>query len=63
MQLVFESSGKWPNERSALLHTKAAFYIMFGQLMEKQYGVITVVTDRYVDVLQVCDKGNQWICV
>ena len=53
VQLYLESSSAWPDEISALLHTKAAFYIQLGNLLEKQYTANVIVTENYVDIVQV----------
>uniref|UniRef100_A0A8C9VAJ2 Nucleolar protein 6 n=1 Tax=Scleropages formosus TaxID=113540 RepID=A0A8C9VAJ2_SCLFO len=45
-----EGSGKWPHERLAIRHVKAAFHIRLGELLRKQHMYTCSTTPTHVDV-------------
>ncbi|KAM8865782.1 nucleolar protein 6 [Synchiropus picturatus] len=45
-----EGSGKWPHDRLAIRHIKAAFHISLGELLKKQHHLTCRPTPTHVDV-------------
>ena len=51
--LQFETSGKWPNELTAIQHIKAAFHIRLAELLRTKCSLITAASPKHVDVQKV----------
>ncbi|KAF7687312.1 hypothetical protein HF521_014540 [Silurus meridionalis] len=45
-----EGSGKWPNDRLAIRHIKAAFHIRLGELLKSQHGYTHRPSPTHLDV-------------
>ncbi|CAG5922329.1 unnamed protein product [Menidia menidia] len=45
-----EGSGKWPNDRVAIRHIRAAFHIRLAELLKKQHNYTSRATPAHVDV-------------
>uniref|UniRef100_W5KKI6 Nucleolar protein 6 n=1 Tax=Astyanax mexicanus TaxID=7994 RepID=W5KKI6_ASTMX len=45
-----EGSGKWPNERLAIRHIKAAFHLRLGELLKQQHDYTCQATPAHLDV-------------
>lgn len=52
--LEMESSGKWPDQVTAIHHIKTALYINIARCLRQQYGLVAAPTVDYLDVLKVC---------
>ncbi|CAH3109711.1 unnamed protein product [Porites lobata] len=48
--LQFETSGKWPDDVTAIQHIKAAFHIRLAELLKTEYSLVTAVSPKHVDV-------------
>lgn len=48
-----EGSGKWPSDRLAIRHIKAAFHIRLGELLNTQHGYTYRPSPTHLDVLKV----------
>ena len=60
--LQFETSGKWPDDLTAIQHIKAAFHIRLAELLKSECSLITAASRQHVDVLKVgCCKRISWI--
>ena len=51
--LQFETSGKWPDDLTAIQHIKAAFHIRLAELLKSECSLITATAGKHVDVLKV----------
>ena len=61
--LEMESSGKWPNQVTAINHIKTALYINMARNLRQQCGLIAAPTADYLDVLKVCLSLCVWVIV
>ena len=62
--LQFETSGKWPDDLTAIQHIKAAFHIRLAELLKSECSLVTAASRQHVDVLKVgCCKRISWIRV
>ena len=64
--MQFETSGKWPDDVTAIQHIKAAFHIRLAELLKTECSLVTVVSPKYVDVHKVSnckdfEKGVMFI--
>lgn len=60
--LQFETSGKWPDDLTAIQHIKAVFHIRLAELLKSECSLITAASRQHVDVLKVgCCKRISWI--
>ncbi|XP_067056195.1 nucleolar protein 6-like [Acropora muricata] len=50
VMLQFETSGKWPNELTAVQHVKAAFHIKLAELLRTKCSLVTVASPKHIDV-------------
>ncbi|XP_078367178.1 nucleolar protein 6-like isoform X2 [Oculina patagonica] len=50
--LQFETSGKWPDELTAIQHIKAAFHITLAKLLKSECSLVTAASSQHVDVLK-----------
>lgn len=48
-----EGSGKWPHDRLAIRHIKAAFHIRLGDLLKKQHNYTCKAVPTHLDVWKV----------
>lgn len=48
-----EGSGKWPHDRLAIRHIKAAFHIRLGDLLKKQHNYTCKACATHLDVWKV----------
>ena len=51
--LQFETSGKWPDDLTAIQHIKAAFHIRLAELLKSECSLITATAGQHVGVLKV----------
>lgn len=51
--LQFETSGKWPDDLTAIQHIKAVFHIRLAELLKSECSLITAASRQHVDVLKV----------
>lgn len=56
VMLQFETSGKWPNELTAVQHVKAAFHIKLAELLRTKCSLVTVASPKHIDVKKVRKK-------
>ena len=47
-----ESSGKWPDELSAIAHVKTAFYASLSEQLSSSCKILSSPTASYVDILK-----------
>ncbi|KAJ7384542.1 Nucleolar protein 6 [Desmophyllum pertusum] len=50
--LQFETSGKWPDDLTAIQHIKAAFHIRLAHLLKSECSLVTAASAKHVDVLK-----------
>lgn len=50
--LQFETSGKWPDDLTAIQHIKAAFHIRLAELLKSECSLVTAASRQHVDVLK-----------
>ena len=55
--LQFETSGKWPDDLTAIQHIKAAFHIRLAKLLKSECSLVTAASPRHVDVLKVSKQN------
>lgn len=48
-----EGSGKWPSDRLAIRHIKAAFHIRLGELLKQEHGYTCRPLPTHLDVWKV----------
>lgn len=48
-----EGSGKWPSDRLAIRHIKAAFHIRLGELLNSQHSYTYRSSPTHLDVWKV----------
>jgi len=48
--LQFETSGKWPDDPTAIQHIKAAFHIRLAELLRTECSLVTAASAKHVDV-------------
>ena len=51
--LQFETSGKWPDDLTAIQHIKAAFHIRLAELLRTECSLVTAASAKHVDVQKV----------
>ena len=60
-----ESSGKWPDEVSAIEKIKTAFYVHIAKSLKDKKAMIASPTEGFLDILKVCTRvcnGNKLSC-
>ena len=55
--LQFESSGKWPEDLTAIQHIKAAFHIRLAELLRTKCSMSTAASRKHLDVQKVRQAG------
>lgn len=48
--MQFETSGKWPDDLTAIQHIKAAFHIRLADLLKTECSLVTAASPKHVDV-------------
>ena len=51
--IQLESSGKWPNDVTAIRSMETLFYLAIHRDLSKQYKLVSVPTDRFIDISKV----------
>lgn len=50
--LQFETSGKWPDDLTAIQHIKAAFHLRLAELLKSKCSLVTAASRHHLDVLK-----------
>ena len=51
--IQLESSGKWPNDVTAIRSMETLFYLAIHRDLSKQYKLVSVPTERFIDIFKV----------
>ena len=54
-----EGSGKWPHDRVAIRHLKAAFHLSLGELLTKEHSYTCRPCPTHLDVWKVRPAARQ----
>lgn len=59
--LQFETSGKWPDDLTAIQHIKAAFHIRLAELLKTECSLVTAGASKHVDVHKVSADSSDLV--